>query len=132
MRDLAGWGWQQFQFRMRGENLATVEAIQEEALTFVKGHSVAEAVRALTAREGLDPQRCSAYSDSTNDIPLLSLVGNPCAINPDKSLRSYAKAHGWRGRDYRTGRKAARIGIPVAAGARAGGGGGHGAAGGEK
>ena len=31
------------------------------------------------------PQRCSAYSDSFNDLPMLSLVGNPIAMNPDGS-----------------------------------------------
>ena len=83
------------------------------------GQAKAEAVRALAAREGLDLQRCSAYSDSANDIPLLELVGNPCAINPDKVLRNHARAKGWRVRDYRTGRKAARTAVPVAAGAGA-------------
>jgi HAD superfamily hydrolase (TIGR01490 family) len=83
--------------------------------SLLHGPAKVEAVRALAEREGLDLQRCSAYSDSANDIPLLSLVGHPCAVNPDKRLRSYAKAHGWRVRDYRTGRKAARIGIPAAA-----------------
>src|SRR4051812_3961750 len=87
--------------------------------SLLHGPAKVEAVRALAEREGLDLERCSAYSDSANDIPLLSLVGNPCAINPDGKLRGYAKAQGWRGRDYRTGRKAARIGIPVAAVARA-------------
>jgi HAD superfamily hydrolase (TIGR01490 family) len=205
LRDLAGWGWQQFQFRLLGENLEHVAAIQQEALGFVRGHSVAElraigeeifdeliadriwpgtlalammhieagqrvwlvtatpvevadvisgrlgltgalgtvaehvdgiytghlvgqpmhgqakaeAVRALAEREGLDLERCSAYSDSANDIPLLTLVGNPCAINPDKALRRHARRHGWRVRDYRTGRKAARAAVPVAAGAGA-------------
>jgi HAD superfamily hydrolase (TIGR01490 family) len=85
--------------------------------SLLHGPAKVEAVRALAEREGLDLQRCSAYSDSANDIPLLSLVGNPCAINPDGKLRGYAKANGWRIRDYRTGRKAARVGIPVAAGA---------------
>jgi HAD superfamily hydrolase (TIGR01490 family) len=85
--------------------------------SLLHGPAKVEAVRALAEQEGLDLERCSAYSDSANDIPLLSLVGNPCAINPDGKLRSHAKAHGWRIRDYRTGRKAARVGIPVAAGA---------------
>jgi len=80
------------------------------------GEAKSEAVRALTEREGLDLSRCSAYSDSANDIPLLSMVGQPCAINPDGRLRAHAKAHGWRVRDYRTGRKAAKIGVPTAAG----------------
>jgi len=83
--------------------------------SLLHGEAKVEAVRALAEREGLDLASCSAYSDSANDIPLLSLVGNPCAVNPDGALRAYAKAHGWRVRDYRTGRKAARVGIPVAA-----------------
>src|SRR6201999_2480454 len=71
------------------------------------GPAKAEAILALTEREGLDLTRCSAYSDSANDIPMLSLVGDPCAINPDAKLRAYAREQGWRGRDYRTRRKAA-------------------------
>jgi HAD superfamily hydrolase (TIGR01490 family) len=79
------------------------------------GEAKAEAVTALAEREGLDLATCSAYSDSANDIPLLSLVGHPCAINPDAKLRAHARDHGWRVRDYRTGRKAVRIGVPTAA-----------------
>jgi HAD superfamily hydrolase (TIGR01490 family) len=79
------------------------------------GPAKAEAVKALASREGLDLSRCSAYSDSANDLPMLSLVGDPCAINPDSTLRAHAKANGWRIRDYRTGRKAARAGLVVGA-----------------
>ena len=80
------------------------------------GPAKAEAVRALAAAEGLDLGRCAAYSDSHNDIPMLSLVGHPYAINPDSKLRKHARTLEWRLRDYRTGRKAARVGIPAAAG----------------
>lgn len=80
------------------------------------GPAKAEAVRALAEAEDLDLQRCAAYSDSANDIPMLSLVGHPYAINPDSALRGHAREHGWRLRDYRTGRKAAKVGIPAAAG----------------
>ena len=79
------------------------------------GPAKAEAIKALAAREGLDLARCSAYSDSSNDLPMLSLVGDPCAINPDARLRAHARAHGWRVHDYRTGRKAARVGFLGAA-----------------
>ena len=79
------------------------------------GPAKAEAIKALAAREGLDLDRCSAYSDSFNDLPMLSLVGDPCAINPDARLRAHARQQGWRVRDYRTGRKAARVGVLVAA-----------------
>ncbi|HEX5568832.1 MAG TPA: HAD-IB family hydrolase [Streptomyces sp.] len=80
------------------------------------GPAKAEAVRALAAAEDLDLSRCAAYSDSANDIPMLSLVGHPYAINPDSRLRAHARERGWRLRDYRTGRKAAKVGIPAAAG----------------
>ncbi|MEU7583906.1 HAD-IB family hydrolase [Streptomyces sp. NPDC041068] len=80
------------------------------------GPAKAEAVRALAAAEGLDLGRCAAYSDSHNDIPMLSLVGHPYAINPDAKLRKHARERDWRLRDYRTGRKAAKVGIPAAAG----------------
>ena len=77
------------------------------------GPANAEAVAALAEREGLDLSRCSAYSDSYNDLPMLSLVGNPVAVNPDAQLRAHARANGWRVHDYRTGRKAAKAGILV-------------------
>ncbi|MER8073514.1 HAD-IB family hydrolase [Streptomyces sp. NPDC094034] len=80
------------------------------------GPAKAEAVRALAATEGFDLDRCAAYSDSHNDIPMLSLVGHPYAINPDTKLRKHARRLDWRLRDYRTGRKAAKVGIPAAAG----------------
>jgi len=80
------------------------------------GEAKAEAVRALAAREGLDLAQCAAYSDSANDIPMLELVGQPCAVNPDSRLRAHARAQGWRVRDYRTGRKAAKVGVPAALG----------------
>ena len=86
--------------------------------SLLHGPAKAEAVRALAEREGLDLERCSAYSDSANDIPLLSLVGNPCAINPDTALRGHAKATtaGGSGTTAPAARRR-RVGIPVAAGA---------------
>ncbi|AOW94917.1 hydrolase [Rhodococcus sp. WMMA185] len=78
------------------------------------GLGKAHAVRALAVREGLDLRRCTAYSDSHNDVPMLSLVGTAVAINPDTDLRELAKNRGWEIRDFRTGRKAAKIGVPTA------------------
>ncbi|GAA0968477.1 HAD-IB family hydrolase [Acrocarpospora macrocephala] len=83
------------------------------------GPAKADAVRALARQEGLDLTRCSAYSDSANDLPMLSIVGHPYAINPDSELRDHAKAQGWAIKDFRTGRKATMIGLPVAAAAGA-------------
>ncbi len=83
------------------------------------GSAKAHAVRALAAREGLDLRRCSAYSDSINDAPMLSVVGTAVAVNPDAELRALARRNGWEIRDFRTGRKVARIGVPSVLGAGA-------------
>ena len=80
------------------------------------GPAKAEAILALAEREGLDLSRCAAYSDSANDLPMLSLVGHPVAVNPDNELKRIARENGWEIRDFRTGRKAARVGVPAAAG----------------
>jgi phosphoserine phosphatase len=78
------------------------------------GSGKAHAVRSLAIREGLNLRRCTAYSDSFNDVPMLSLVGTAVAINPDADLRDLARERGWEIRDFRTARKAARIGVPSA------------------
>jgi HAD superfamily hydrolase (TIGR01490 family) len=83
------------------------------------GRAKAHAVRALAAKEGLDLRRCTAYSDSVNDVPMLSVVGTAVAVNPDSGLRETARKRGWEIRDFRTGRKAAKIGVPSVLGAGA-------------
>ena len=86
------------------------------------GPAKAEAMRTLAREHGLDLARCFAYSDSYNDLPMLELVGHPCAINPDRRLQQHAEENDWRIRDYRTGRRAVRLGLfgAGAAGATAG------------
>jgi HAD superfamily hydrolase (TIGR01490 family) len=81
------------------------------------GLAKAEAIRAIANREGLDLTRCSAYSDSSNDIPMLSIVGNPVAVNPDSTLRAHARDNGWRIRDFRRREQFKRVALPAASGA---------------
>ncbi|MGC9670161.1 HAD family hydrolase [Planosporangium sp. 12N6] len=80
------------------------------------GPAKAQAINALAEVEGLDLARCSAYSDSVNDIPMLSTVGHAVAVNPDSALHSEARRRGWEIRDFRTGRKAAKVAVPTAMG----------------
>ena len=80
------------------------------------GEAKAAAVRALAAREGLDLSLCSAYSDSANDLPMLQLVGHPHVVNPDSRLLAEARERGWPVHDFRSGRRATLIALPVAAG----------------
>jgi HAD superfamily hydrolase (TIGR01490 family) len=35
------------------------------------------------------------YSDSLNDLPLLSVVSHPIAVDPDETLKEHALASGW-------------------------------------
>jgi HAD superfamily hydrolase (TIGR01490 family) len=35
------------------------------------------------------------YSDSRNDLPLLSRASHPVAVDPDDALRDHARRHGW-------------------------------------
>lgn len=86
------------------------------------GHAKAEAIRALAIREGLNLERCTAYSDSANDIPMLSIVGRPVAVNPDGALRDYARDNGWPVRDFRrrANMSQAAPGIAVGVGVAAG------------
>jgi HAD superfamily hydrolase (TIGR01490 family) len=108
--------------------LGTVAEVIDGAYTgrlvgeMMHGEAKAEAVRALAEREGLDLERCTAYSDSANDLPMLTLCGNAVAVNPDSELRAVARSRGWTVRDYRTGRKAAKIGVPTFAAAVVSGG----------
>ena len=72
------------------------------------------AVAALAALQQLDLSKCTAYSDSINDLPMLEMVGVPVAINPDRKLRNIAEKRGWIVRDYRSIRRAIRTyGLPA-------------------
>ena len=61
----------------------------------------AEAIQKVAAEEGIDLSGSFAYSDSATDIPMLEVVGNPVAVNPDRDLRKVAEEHGWQVRDFR-------------------------------
>jgi HAD superfamily hydrolase (TIGR01490 family) len=72
------------------------------------GEAKARAVRTLAERDGLELADCYAYGDSINDVPILSAVGHPCAINPEPRLRRYARTVGWPVREFRGRRRTAR------------------------
>jgi HAD superfamily hydrolase (TIGR01490 family) len=59
------------------------------------GGRKAVAARELAASIGADLADCWAYSDSCHDIPLLELVGNRIAVNPDVALAVHARKHDW-------------------------------------
>jgi HAD superfamily hydrolase (TIGR01490 family) len=108
--------------------IGTVAEIRDGVYTgrlvgdLMHGPAKADAVRQLAAVEDLDLARCTAYSDSANDLPMLSAVGHAVAVNPDPALLRQARQQRWDVRDFRTGRRAAKIALPstLAAGLAAG------------
>ena len=69
------------------------------------GRAKASAVLALAEREGIDLAASYGYGDSTHDVPVLSLLGHPIAINPDRRLRRYAARVGWPVHEFRSRRR---------------------------
>jgi HAD superfamily hydrolase (TIGR01490 family) len=68
------------------------------------GAEKASAIRTLATEHGYNLNECYSYSDSHNDLPLLTAVGHPSAINPDAILRIKALAEGWPIYDFRRAR----------------------------
>ena len=77
-------------------------------LEFVNGHATgrllppvmasatkAAWIRAFAEREGVNLSASYAYSDSISDLPMLSIVGHPAAVNPDFRLKQVALQHDW-------------------------------------
>ena len=53
------------------------------------------AARKLAAEHGLDLARSWFYTDASEDLPLLEIVGHPHPLNPDLRLAAIAEARGW-------------------------------------
>jgi hypothetical protein len=68
------------------------------------GNQKAIAIKELANAQGIDLKNSYAYSDSHNDFPLLTAVGNPAAINPDTLLQIRAIRENWPIYDFRRGR----------------------------
>jgi HAD superfamily hydrolase (TIGR01490 family) len=67
----------------------------------IHGATKKTAIKELAQARNLSLKRSYAYSDSHNDLPMLSIVGHPVAVNPDKILTRYAKAADWPIYDFK-------------------------------
>jgi HAD superfamily hydrolase (TIGR01490 family) len=61
----------------------------------VAGPEKARLVREWARAREIDLGECYAYSDSYSDLPMLSVVGHPCAVNPDLRLAALARTYAW-------------------------------------
>jgi HAD superfamily hydrolase (TIGR01490 family) len=79
-------------------------------------------MRRFAADHELDLAASWAYSDSISDLPMLELVGNPVAVNPDAELLALARERGWQVMRFeRLGRRIAIGGSLLTAAAVGGG-----------
>jgi len=93
---------------------------------YAYGPHKATAIRDLARNQGYDLAQCYAYSDSSTDVPMLEVVGHPCAVNPDRALRRIAVERGWpilafaRPVSLRSRLALRRPSVPIVAGAAMG------------
>lgn len=80
-----------------GTRVEAVDGVYTGRLVGSVLHAENKAVAAKELADGMDADLGAswAYSDSRNDIPLLELVGNRVAVNPDAGLARYAAEKHW-------------------------------------
>jgi len=94
---------------------------------YVMGPGKSDAMVEAAERDGIDLDGSYAYTDSFTDMPMLEVVGNPVAVNPEKELREAALENEWPILEFqrpvslepRVQAPPKRVWIPVAAGATA-------------
>ncbi len=85
-----------------------IDEYKANRMEFVNGYSTgrilppvmasatkAKWMREYAEREGINLSESYAYSDSISDLPMLSIVGHPVAVNPDFRLKQTALQHDW-------------------------------------
>jgi HAD superfamily hydrolase (TIGR01490 family) len=72
-----------------------------ELAFYCYGEGKGNAVREVADKESIDLSASFAYTDSITDLPMMTLVGNPVAVNPDRELRRVAEERDWSIRDFR-------------------------------
>lgn len=61
----------------------------------IQGTRKKEKIRAYLEDAGVDWENSYAYADSYSDLPVLELVGNPVAVQPDARLKDLAEERNW-------------------------------------
>ncbi len=89
-------------------NYLEIDDYAANCLEFVNGYATgrilppvmasatkAKWMREYAERENINLSQSYAYSDSISDLPMLSIVGHPVAVNPDFRLKQTAIQHDW-------------------------------------
>ena len=86
------------------------------------GELKVEPMRRFAVDHEIDLDVSFAYSDSASDLPMLELVGNPIAVNPDSELARISRERGWRVMRFETLGRRLAVGAALAVTLLVGGG----------
>ena len=85
-----------------------------EVAFYAYGPHKAERMEELAKERGIDLAASYAYSDSITDEPMLSAVGHPVVVNPDRGLARIAAERDWEVRVFqRPVKMRDRVSMPV-------------------
>lgn len=70
-----------------------IDAVQ--SITHVQADLKVDALKEKLQGKTIDFENSFAFSDRYSDLPMLTLVGNPVAVNPEESLRIHAEKNNW-------------------------------------
>lgn len=59
------------------------------------GEEKARRIKLLASELSIDLENSYAYGDSVSDLPMLSVVGNPVVINPNRKFKKIARQKQW-------------------------------------
>lgn len=62
----------------------------------LEGNEKAYLIKKLAQQYAIDLSSSSAYADSCSDLPMLEIVGNPVAVDPDPQLKKIACKRKWQ------------------------------------
>src|SRR5690625_3530714 len=68
---------------------------QNKHIYHIQGKRKNESILETLQEENIDWNNSFAYADSYSDLPVLELVGNPVAVQPEKRLLAIAKDRNW-------------------------------------
>ena len=69
---------------------------KSKSIYHINGTRKNEAIHQALAGKKVDWKNSFAYADSYSDLPVLELVGNPIAVQPDPKLKTIAKQRKWQ------------------------------------
>jgi HAD superfamily hydrolase (TIGR01490 family) len=68
---------------------------RNQSISHINGIRKNNAIDEALVGKNIDWENSFAYADSYSDLPVLELVGNPVAVQPDSKLKQIAQKRGW-------------------------------------